>query len=187
LKANSTTFRQHAAGPVWLMALVWVSSINGLAYPIWVQNLALIPRTAHGLVGIATMPFVHGSIAHLAINSASLIVLAAFVALDGRRSFIRVTIAICLLGGLLLWLVGRPAMHIGASGLIFGYFGYLLVFGVYDRRLRSMAIAAITAVAYGGLLFGLLPGDARVSWEAHLTGFFAGAVVARLIAARRRA
>jgi membrane associated rhomboid family serine protease len=82
-------------------------------------------------------------------------------------------------------LFGRSAFHIGASGLVFGYFGFLVAVGLYERRIVSLAIASVTLFYYGGMIFGVLPVNSFVSWEGHLFGLVAGIVAARTFAARR--
>ena len=79
-----------------------------------------------------------------------------------------------------VWLMGRPAIHVGASGLVFGYFGYLVASGWYDRKPGTILAAIAAVVLYGGLIFGVLPTQSFVSWEAHLFGLIAGVVAARL-------
>ena len=96
------------------------------------------------------------------------------------------TLFVVLLGGAGVWLAARGGSHIGASGLVFGYFGYLVARGWYDRRIVSILIAIVVMVVYGGLLFGVLPTGGRVSWEGHLTGLIAGVLVARFGKAGRR-
>ena len=91
-----------------------------------------------------------------------------------------------MLGGLGLWVLGRDAAHIGASGLIFGYFGFLVGCGYYERRLQSIAVSVLVVVVYGGLIVGVLPRGDRVSWEAHLFGLIAGGLCARVAFARER-
>jgi membrane associated rhomboid family serine protease len=92
----------------------------------------------------------------------------------------RSSVLIVLAGGAGVWLIGRPAYHVGASALVFGYFGYLLARGLFDRRIQSLSIAALVVFAYGGLFWGLMPRVSFVSWEGHLCGFLAGIVAARV-------
>ena len=86
-----------------------------------------------------------------------------------------------LLGGGALWAVGRDGAHIGASALIFGYFGLLATRGLFERQFWSILLSLATATLYAGLLRGIVPGDAGVSWEGHLTGLLAGVAAARLL------
>lgn len=145
-----------------------------------VYALAVVPRRLDGLVGVLGAPLVHGSFAHLAANTLPLLVLGGMVAVRGAVYYVTTTLAIAVLGGLGLWLLGRSAAHAGASGVIFGYFGFLVGRGYYERSLPSVAVAVLVAVVYGGMIGGVLPRDDRVSWEAHLFGLLAGGVCARL-------
>jgi membrane associated rhomboid family serine protease len=106
--------------------------------------------------------------------------------MTGRAIFIRSTVFIILMGGLGLWLVGRPAYHVGASALIFGYFGYLVAKGIFDRRIRSFFFAVVAIAAYGGLFWGLLPTARYISWEGHACGFIAGIMAAWIERRKRR-
>ena len=100
--------------------------------------------------------------------------------------YLTTTFPIVVLGGLGLWLLGRDAAHIGASGLLFGYFGFLVARGYYERRLGSIAVSIVVVVAYGGIIAGVLPRDDQVSWEAHLLGLIAGGLCARAALGRAR-
>lgn len=162
-------------------ALVWAVSLCGLFVDErLVYALALVPRRVDGLSGILGAPLVHGSLAHLLANTVPLLVLGGMVIIRGVAYYLATTLAIVVLGGLGLWALGRDAAHIGASGLIFGYFGFLVGRGYYERRLRSIAVSVLVVVMYGGMLAGVVPRDDRVSWEAHLFGLLAGGLCARL-------
>ena len=95
-------------------------------------------------------------------------------------------VAILIIGGLGVWAFARPAYHIGASGLIFGYFGFLVAIGLYERSISSLVIASVTLFFYGGLILGILPTDSFISWEGHLFGLCAGIIAARLTVFRRQ-
>ena len=162
------------------VAVIWAVSLYGLyADDRVVRALALLPRRADGLPGILTAPLVHGSLAHLLANSVPLLVLGGLVIVRGAAYYLATTFALVVLGGLGLWLIGRDAAHIGASGLLFGYFGFLITRGWYERRLGSIAVAAVVVAAYGGMIVGVLPRADGVSWEGHLCGLLAGALWAR--------
>jgi membrane associated rhomboid family serine protease len=104
------------------------------------------------------------------------------VMLRGMGTFIGVSLLIIVLGGLGVWLLAPGnSIHIGASGLIFGYIGYLLARGYFERSFGSLAIAAVVALVYGGALWGVLPTDPRISWQGHLFGFLAGVATAGLL------
>jgi membrane associated rhomboid family serine protease len=168
-----------------MVGLLWVVEILNLVVDHQLCRYGIFPRTARGLMGIPFSPILHGGVAHLFLNTGPLIVLGGLILFNGRALFIRSTVFIVLVGGLGIWLVGRPAYHVGASALIFGYFGYLLAKGFFDRRVRSIFLALVTIVAYGGLFWGLLPTVPHVSWEGHICGFAAGILAARSEKGRR--
>ena len=162
------------------LAVIWAVSLYGLyADDRLVPAFALLPRRVDGLPGILTAPLVHASLAHLLANTAPLLILGGMVAIRGRAYFLATTLAIAVLGGLGVWLVGRDAAHIGASGVAFGYVGFLLARGWYERRLGSMAVAILVVLIYGGMIGGVLPRADGVSWEGHLCGLIAGGLWAR--------
>ena len=130
--------------------------------------------------GILLAPLLHGSFSHLMSNTFPLLLLGGFVALRGTKTLVGLSLFVVVLGGLLVWLVGRPAIHIGASGLVFGYFGYLVAQGWYERSFVSIAVAAAVLLLYGGIIFGVLPQAGFISWEGHLFGLIAGVLAARM-------
>lgn len=140
----------------------------------------LLPRTWQGLPGILFAPFLHGSWRHLLGNLLPFVVLSALVLNEGVQRYVWVALLIALLGGLLVWIVGRPAMHVGASGLIFGLWTYVLARAWYQRSVMSFAVAAVALIGYSGLLLGFIPLPG-VSIESHLCGAIAGIFVAWLM------
>jgi len=139
----------------------------------------IFPRSVHGLAGIPLAPFLHGSFGHVISNSIPFLVLGGLIAFRGRQVLLRVSFIVIGVGGSGVWLLGRSAVHIGASGLVFGYFGYLVARGWYERRLGSILLAIAVIILYGGLILGVLPARGLVSWEAHLFGLIAGVLAAR--------
>lgn len=163
-----------------LAALMIVTQVvNSLTANSLLQH-GLIPRTLAGLQGILFSPFLHGSVRHLLSNLVPFIVLSWLVATEGVQRYVRVALLVGLLGGLLVWIVGRPTIHVGASGLIFGLWAYLLARAWYQRSLVSFAIALITLLGYSGLILGFIPVPG-VSFESHLAGAVAGIFVAWLM------
>lgn len=143
-------------------------------------SLGVIPRNVLGLRGILFAPFLHGSFAHLLANSISFVLLGWLVMLRDRRHFTYVTILAAVTSGLLAWLVGAPgSVHVGASGVIFGYLGFLMLSGWYERSFGSILLSIVVTVLWGGLVFGVMPGQAGISWQAHLGGFAGGVLAAR--------
>jgi membrane associated rhomboid family serine protease len=148
------------------------------------NSLGIWPRRIDGLWGIILMPLLHGGMGHLAANTLPFLILGGLVFWRSGSDFLIVSLVTVLLSGLALWLFGASrAVYIGASGLIFGYFGFLVFRGYFERSPQSLLVALLVVVFYGGLLFGLVPQRNGISWEAHLFGFLSGALCARLLAA----
>lgn len=180
--------RQRFGLVVALVAVLWMVEAVNLLTGHWLSGFGIQPRTVSGLFGIVAAPFLHGGLFHLVANTLPILILGGLIAARGSVDFIRVTAAVALFGGAAVWLLGRSSVHMGASGLVFGYFSYLLARGVVERSLAGLAISLVTTVTYGGLVFGLLPLGLGVSWESHVAGFAAGLVAARAFhGARRRA
>lgn len=158
---------------------MWVVGLANLPLDYKLSEFGIVPRTVDGLIGIPLSPFLHASFDHLLVNSLPVAFLGTLVAIQGKRTFLLATAFIVFAGGGALWVVGRHGTHVGASGLIFGYFGYLVGRAWYDRSLSSILVAVIMVVVYGGIVFGVLPSTPGVSWEGHLTGLIAGVLAAR--------
>ena len=156
--------------------LLWaVELVNG-ALGHALNAYGILPRTQQGAWGIAFAPLLHGGVSHLASNTLPLLILGGFVALRGAWTLALASLVIIGLGGMGVWVAGRAALHVGASGLVFGLFGYLVSLGWHERSFVSI-FAAVAAVAlYGGMIFGVLPRGGFVSWESHLFGLLAGVV-----------
>jgi membrane associated rhomboid family serine protease len=144
-------------------------------------QLAVVPRTAGGLVGIFTAPFLHANIAHLAANLPPFLVLGALVLRHGGSPFLEVALIIALAQGVLLWLFGRNAAHIGMSGVIFGFFGWLVALAWFTRATPDLLAAGGVLIFYGGMLAGIAPARNGTSWEGHLFGLTAGIGTAWLL------
>ena len=160
---------------IWLVEIV--NLISGRSFIVY----GILPRHIEGLPGIILHPFIHGSLQHLISNSLPLLILGFIVAFEGRARFIKVTFIIIILGGTLLWLFGRAAYHVGASLLIFGYFGYIVLNAFYKKSLMAILAALITIVLYGGLIYGVIPADNHISWEGHFFGLLAGITAVKIL------
>ncbi len=168
-----------------LLAAIWVVEAVQLVTGRWLNGLfGLIPRYAEGLDGIAFAPLLHGNPAHAAANSGPLVVLGTTIALTATRSVWAVNIVIVLAGGGLVWLLGQPAIHVGASGLVFGWAAFLIARGLKDRRPLPLLVAAGVGMLYGTLLWGVLPGQPGVSWESHMFGAIAGVLAVFVVPCR---
>src|SRR5438067_11655236 len=145
------------------------------------------PRELDGLDGVVFAPLLHQSFAHLYGNSVPLLVTGTFVLATGTRRFWLVTGLVALASGLGDWLVGPShTVAIGASGVVFGYLGFLLVRGIVERNWWSIAVSVLIGILFGWTLGGILPTDQRISWQAHLFGLVGG-VVAAVVFRRKRA
>ncbi|MBA2707767.1 MAG: rhomboid family intramembrane serine protease [Gemmatimonadaceae bacterium] len=159
---------------LWFVFLL--SSVSGGA----LLAFGVIPRTTTGLRGILFAPFLHGSLNHIVANSIPFAVLGSLVMLRDARQFVRVTLYGMAGAGLVSWLLGAPgSVHVGASGVIFGYLGFLILSGWYSRSFWSILLSVLVAVAWGGLVVGVMPGETGISWQAHLGGFLGGVAAAR--------
>lgn len=173
--------------------------LGGLAITMWVLELVdilvfrqslnlygIIPRHIIGLRGILFAPFLHGGLGHLIANTIPFLVLGWFVMLQETSDFFVVTAITMLVSGLGVWVLGAPGPHIGASGVIFGYIGFLLARGYFERNFPSILLALIVGFFYGGALWGILPSVPGISWEGHLFGFVGGVLAARFLSRRKK-
>ena len=163
-----------------------VELLNGL-FDHSLNAYGIVPRTTNGLIGIPFSPFLHGSLLHVQSNAVGLLALGTLAVIRSGSRFPWVCLIIILVGGAGVWLMARQASHVGASGLVFGLFGYLLAKGVLDRSILSALVAAVVAGVFGWvMLTGIVPTQTYVSWEGHLCGLAAG-VVAAIITRERAA
>ena len=145
----------------------------------------IIPQRIDGLDGVFFSPFLHHGWAHLYGNSVPLILLGTFVLAAGARRFLYSTLLIMLVSGLGVWFTGSPhSVVVGASGVIFGYFGLLLMRGIVERSWWNLAVVLLVGLLYGWQLIGILPTDEPISWQGHLFGLVGGLCAAILF--RRR-
>lgn len=164
------------------VALLWVIELVDLIlFQGNLDRFGIWPHRLIGLRGIFFAPFLHRGLGHLIANTIPLLTLGWLVMLRETRDFFAVTFVTMLIGGLGTWLVGSPnSVHVGASSLIFGYFGYLLLRGYFERSVRAIAVSLVVGVLYGSLIWGVLPTNPMISWQGHLFGFIGGAIAARL-------
>ena len=141
------------------------------------------PRSADGFRQILFMPFLHGGFLHLIGNTVPFFVLGMLTIIRSVRDFVFVSILTAIASGLGAWIFGAPnSVHIGASGVIFGYLGYLLLRGFFERSLMALGLGAIVFFFYGSILIGVLPLQEGVSWQGHLFGLLSGVFAAYLLA-----
>lgn len=141
------------------------------------------PRQLAGLPGILLAPLLHRDFGHLSGNTAPLLGLSLILAFTGMRRFLAATLLITIVTGSAVWLFGRKdAIHLGASGIVFGYLGFLLVKGFIEKRARWIVVSILIAFLYGGMMYSILPSKGSVSWESHFFGFLSGILACYLMA-----
>ncbi len=147
----------------------------------------IIPHQVIGLRGILFAPFLHGDFSHLIANTVPFLILGWLVMLQETSDFFIVTGLTMLVGGLGVWLFATPgSIHIGASILIFGYLGFLLLRGYFQRNIPSILLSILVFLLYGGTIWGVLPSRPGISWQGHLFGFLGGVLAAKLIATEKK-
>ena len=179
-KRVTRTFKQQVSTLSTTVGATWTAFVvNGIAGGALMQY-GVIPRSLTGLRGILFAPFLHANMQHLIANTIPFLAMGWLVMLRDARHFLPVTIFAMLGSGLMAWLLGAPgSVHIGASGVVFGYFGFLLLGGWYARSFMSISLSILVAVLWGGLVLGIAPGQVGISWPSHLGGFIAGVLAAR--------
>jgi membrane associated rhomboid family serine protease len=170
-----------------LLGLMWLSEVIDTATNGSLDQYGIISREPRGLVGILTAPFLHLGFGHLISNTLPLVTLGAIIAISGATRLFQVTAIVTVLGGFGTWLISPPnTITIGASGLVFGYASYLIVRGLFNRRLGQVVIGILVIMVWGSaLLTSLLPQDG-ISWQGHLCGGIAGLLAAWVLADDKR-
>lgn len=165
---------------IFFIVIAWGLEIIDLIPGINLDILGVRPRNISGLLGVVTMPWLHGGFSHLFSNTAYFAVLGYLVLATERERFFSTSLKIILLSGLGTWLIGRGgSVHIGASALIYGYFGYLLMRAYLEKKLLWIILGIALCFFYGGMIWGVIPTGGPISWEGHLMGFIAGIWLAR--------
>jgi membrane associated rhomboid family serine protease len=169
-----------------LLAAMWVLEVIDLALDHRLDQYGIEPREPDGLVGVVAAPFLHADFGHLIANTIPFVVLGIIIGLQGVGRVLVVTGTVMLVSGLGTWLIGPDnSLHIGASGIVFGYATYLLARGIFNRDLVEIAIGLGVAAIWGtALLGGLVPQDG-VSWQGHFFGAVGGVLAARVLARPR--
>lgn len=146
-------------------------------------QFGILPRRTSGLDGVLFAPVLHADFAHLIANTLPFVVLGGLVMLQGLKRWASVTAMVTIIGGGLTWLLAGSGNHIGLSGVVFGYLGYLVATAFFERRIGPVIPALIAVGLYGGAVVGFLP-QAGISWESHLFGAIGGVVTARALSRR---
>lgn len=170
------------------VAIFWLLEIlDQFVFRGSLDYFGIIPHQVIGLRGILFAPFLHGDFPHLIANTVPFLILGWLVMLQETSDFFIVTGLTMLVGGLGVWLFAAPgSIHIGASILIFGYLGFLLLRGYFQRNIPSILLSILVFLLYGGAIWGVLPSRPGISWQGHLFGFLGGVLAAKLIATEKK-
>jgi membrane associated rhomboid family serine protease len=169
-----------------MVALMWVLEIVDLALDQRLDSYGIEPRDVDGLDGVVTAPFLHVGFGHLIGNTLPFVVMGVVIAFEGPLRLVGVTVIAALVSGLGTWLIApADTIHLGASGVVFGYATYLIARGAFNRRFMELAIGAAVVVLWGGALLAGLEPQQGISWQGHLFGAIGGVVAARVLARPR--
>lgn len=164
-----------------VIGIIWCIDILNWVAGSPLNIFGIYPRRSFGLLGIVISPFLHSDFSHLFLNTIPLFVLGlALLANGGAITFYWVTLVVAVVGGLGVWLFARKGLHIGASGVISGYFGYILMNAYTQPNLVTVLLAILAIYYFGGIFSGIFPGQKHISWEAHFFGFASGILCAYL-------
>ncbi len=144
------------------------------------NQFGLIPRSFDALQGILLSPWLHANTHHFLANITALLVLSPITWQWGKKTYWTTTLFIIITSGLLVWIFARPAFHIGASGLVYGYFGFCLIAGFINRKPIFILLSIFVGIFYGSMIWGVLPLYPGTSFEYHLFGFIMGLLAAKI-------
>jgi membrane associated rhomboid family serine protease len=164
--------------PLLFLIIIWGIKIAENAFSLSLGKLGIYPLQVRALPGIIFAPLVHGSYYHLFANSGPLLVLGTAIFYFYRQVAFRLIILAWLMTGLWVWFGGRPAYHIGASGLVYAFASFLFFSGFIRKSIELIAISFVIVFLYGGMFWGIFPLRGNISWESHLLGGIAGFVLA---------
>jgi len=165
--------------PFLLVAFMWLTLAIGWLFEANLHVLGIFPGKASSLTGIITSPFIHSGARHLFNNTIPLFILGTALFYFYSQVSFRVLLWVTILTGLAVWLTGRPAWHIGASGVVYGLASFLFLSGIIRRHIPLMALSLLVAFVYGEMVWGIFPGfRIDISWESHMLGAAAGVILA---------
>ena len=167
----------------WFTALLWLILMIDNVLGLGLTRFGLRPRHLEGLIGIFTAPLLHAGVKHLFSNTLPLLISLTTMLYLYPRSAMRVMPVIWMGSGILAWMIGRPSLHFGVSGFVYGLLAYVFISGILRLDMRSVAVSVMVWFLYGSMIWGVLPIRPNMSWELHLTGAILG--VAMAIAYRR--
>jgi membrane associated rhomboid family serine protease len=165
-----------------MVLLMWGLEVVDAALDNRLDRLGIEPREVDGLDGVVAAPFLHVGFGHLAANTLPFVAMGLVIALEGPLRLLGVTAIAAVVSGLGTWLIApADTIHLGASGVVFGYATYLIARGLFNRRAMEIAIGVVVAILWGGALLAGLEPQQGISWQGHLFGAIGGVVAARLL------
>jgi membrane associated rhomboid family serine protease len=164
--------------PLTFPVVMWIVYFVSNYFEINLSRMGIFPRNIIGALGIFSGPVIHANFSHLLSNTIPLLILGWVIFYFYPKVAYRAFIFIYLLTGIFVWLFARQVYHIGASGVVYGFVAFLFFSGIFRRDNRSIAIALLVTFLYGGIIWGVLPGQEGISWESHLFGGIAGIITA---------
>jgi membrane associated rhomboid family serine protease len=171
-----------------MVLLMWALEVVDAALDNRLDRLGIEPREVDGLDGVVAAPFLHVGFGHLAANSLPFVAMGLVIALEGPLRLLGVTAIVAVVSGLGTWLIApADTIHLGASGVVFGYATYLIARGLFNRRAMEIAIGVVVAILWGGALLAGLEPQQGISWQGHLFGAIGGVVAARFLSEPRQA
>jgi len=159
-----------------MVIVFWIES----RFAINFNYLGIYPRTLSGLRGIVFGPFIHSNVKHLFSNSIPILVLTTALFYFYRNIRWKVLVYGLLLTGFFTWLIGRPSLHIGASGVVYMLTSFLIFKGIFTKQYQLTAVSFVVIFLYGSIIWSVFPTDPKISWEGHLSGFLVGLALALL-------
>ncbi|GII79760.1 rhomboid family intramembrane serine protease [Sphaerisporangium rufum] len=169
-----------------LLAVEWALEIADYVLALGLDRYGIVSHDPQGLGGILFAPFLHAGFPHLMANTVPLAILGFLAALRGIGRFVLASFIIIVVSGVGIWLLSPPGLTVGASGLVFGYFGYVVTRGLFDRHPLDIVLGIGVAVLYYSLIWGVLPGQPGISWQGHLFGLIGGVLAAWTLRRRGR-
>jgi membrane associated rhomboid family serine protease len=177
-KLEKKIFRFSMVIPALVTLCFWLVKFAELVLQTDFVRFGVHPRHLRGLIGLLTSPLVHADFSHLINNSVSFFILSTALFFFYRKLALRIFVLNYFFAGLFLWLVGRDAYHIGASGVIYGLAAFLFCSGIMRSDVRLLTISLVVTFLYGSLIWGLLPIDPKISWDGHWAGAISGFLIA---------
>lgn len=171
--------------PALFVFFFWLIKLMEISLDMSLAEYGLRPRDTKQWFGIITMPFLHSGFKHIFANSTSFLVLGSMLFYFYSNKSMQVLGLSWLLTGVLTWIIGRDSVHIGASGIIYSFAGFIFFSGLLSKNIRLMAISLIVVFMYGSMIWGMFPQNTNISWEGHLAGFVTGVILASIFRPKR--